>query len=1382
MEKLLLDLAEDQSLLLHLGALLGLLKKSEANGESSAPNPPQSPLPSLRATSSDGGPAPAFTIDPDWFAHPDLGELPKRREAWMTLLEDLLTEIEGKEDTLIDAASHWYSINDDWGGEPTGFCLVVEKKTTVWEIGLGVFNQFSDTKQRVYSLQAFLPLFSWAPNSPPLYFTTKNPPRLRVCFDIKNAEKKAFDRIRLAASCSFGDPKFEFLPVSLALGEKILSADAMTLDDRQKIAHEFVQQLLGASWSLALLNTAPLKSRPKWTIGWALAKTKLLKTTPGGKTGDKNKDAENDEDKDDEDKTPEQHRYELGDRGLEMLHSACKPSDPNAPKDNRSMGEKLDDEWTQFKHDIGKHIESLLLATDYVTKEGNVFALRLVFPDYSLPLSEKSSFGVDVQLGKWLPKERKGKNWLRAVYGLPEQEEEKDGADKDKSGDKGKEKDKGSSEKEAANQKGETGHGSSAGDAKVSLREGIEIPLVKYDPDNHTQKWGWPDQFGIKIQSVGVDVYGNRAPLFDLQGYTLTGFSLRFAFDSLIGRFGIAVLLDEFGFPLDAPPASGKKSLVSDILASAPDKKQDDASRKQDQDAQQPSPQEKHETTDGVDSEGTDTPGKNGEGKKKEEKKKKPKRKKSPNPAFSLKVAYGWQKEKQFLLVHALDEKYEETDQIWLPLQRDFGPVHCNKLGVMIRAPLGAEPMLGLGFDGTLTVGPLALTLYQLSIHARLKHLMQTEGYDLDLKGLDFSFRQDAVAISGGFLKVRDESYMGQLSVQLPKFALNAVGAYSREENVTSLVIYGALSFSGGGGILVGPMKITGIALGLGLHRRVLIPDQVAEVRHFPLVSMVMGEAGENVPPEGRIQRLIQVLPAKPGHNFGCFGLRFSVAELLDGFALAVAQFGPSTELSLLGLARFDKPICHAELAIRMVLKPDEGSFLAQAELTPNSWILDRQCKLSGGFAMAFWFDGPHKGDFVISLGGYHPRFKPPEHYPVVPRLRMEWPISGELTVKGELYFAITPSMLMAGGRLEAAYHSGPIHAWFVAHVDMLMEWAPLRYEAEAGIAIRIHADILWGIDETALVTLRLWGPDFAGHARVSVKCLSFDIDFGAPYSPPPAIASWAQFGETFLDKRTGLAWVFPEDSGKDWAEGPSLCQPGLVGGLLAQPEKQTGHNESPWFVRADELAFSADTLVPTSEIRLGQLKAFPEWLKDQKTGKPLTLKQPLESETGGGKQVITGKAVAVRPMKAASLASRLDLAIVNENSRTSLDLSEWRIAHELTATPASLWDSDAARPAQPEARMVEGCVTGLTSIRPPDGKRVGATREADLVELRRTRAPVQIAPVHIDKEDAAPPSPSADVHFETTALLNSLGFKLPLPAQDRPGPDAPKRPQGAAE
>ncbi|MGH9760453.1 MAG: DUF6603 domain-containing protein, partial [Blastocatellia bacterium] len=58
-----------------------------------------------------------------------------------------------------------------------------------------------------------------------------------------------------------------------------------------------------------------------------------------------------------------------------------------------------------------------------------------------------------------------------------------------------------------------------------------------------------------------------------------------------------------------------------------------------------------------------------------------------------------------------------------------------------------------------------------------------------------------------------------------------------------TLFIYGMLSAASGGGIRLGPIQFTALALGFGLNRRIEVPT-IENVAEFPLVKMVMGEGG----------------------------------------------------------------------------------------------------------------------------------------------------------------------------------------------------------------------------------------------------------------------------------------------------------------------------------------------------------------------------------------------------------------------------------------------------------------------------------------------------------------------------------------------------------
>ena len=61
------------------------------------------------------------------------------------------------------------------------------------------------------------------------------------------------------------------------------------------------------------------------------------------------------------------------------------------------------------------------------------------------------------------------------------------------------------------------------------------------------------------------------------------------------------------------------------------------------------------------------------------------------------------------------------------------------------------------------------------------------------------------------------------------------------------------------------------------------------------------------------------------------------------------------------------------ELALKARFSTAEMLLSIQAQLTDNSWLLSRDCQLTGGFAFFMWFQ---RSQFLLTLGGYHPSFQ----------------------------------------------------------------------------------------------------------------------------------------------------------------------------------------------------------------------------------------------------------------------------------------------------------------------------------------------------------------------------------------------------------------------
>lgn len=555
--------------------------------------------------------------------------------------------------------------------------------------------------------------------------------------------------------------------------------------------------------------------------------------------------------------------------------------------------------------------------------------------------------------------------------------------------------------------------------------------------------------------------------------------------------------------------------------------------------------------------------------------------------------------------------------------------------------------------------------------------------------------------------------------------------------------VYGILSAANGGGPTLGPIQLNAIVFGYGYNRRVKIPV-IEKVAEHPFVVRVMSEGGYQFDdtsidwraklakpledPISVLEKMKDHIVPELGQQFACAGARFTLFGMVDCFALLIFQFGGGEfEISLLGLARFRKPreinvsaIAYVEMQLLMTIKPKEGAFKLQALLTSNSWIINRDCKLTGGFALFIWFDGKHKGDLVFTLGGYHPRFRRPEHYPVIPRLGLNWPVNRNLTIKGGVYLALTPSCGMLGAKLEATFHSERISAWFTAYLDVIVNWDPISFEAEIGISLGVEVSFfLTSLKLTIAASIQMWGPPVGGIARVDLHLIAFDIplqiEFGTPRpKQPELVKTWQQFCHNLLsmsggDRKplTDPVTAFP------------IVQPNLAGGRnnlnnlpnTLRDQKQPKPQDAVWKVRADELEFTAATVVPVTNLNVGSVKnsSPPEGVpKLEWTGVPLMNTKPVVLETAGLQTRKSANPLGVHPMDR-KLQSVLNVTVVRDDVSGihSEDVSAWTFEQEISSLPAALWDS--AKPnlklSEPSAKLIDGCISGIKRLKPPNGK-----------------------------------------------------------------------------
>jgi len=517
----------------------------------------------------------------------------------------------------------------------------------------------------------------------------------------------------------------------------------------------------------------------------------------------------------------------------------------------------------------------------------------------------------------------------------------------------------------------------------------------------------------------------------------------------------------------------------------------------------------------------------------------------------------------------------------WFSLQQAVGPVSLERIGVKFDAG-----ELWLLLDASLSLGPLSLGLSGLSVSSPIT-MDAPPTFRLD--GLALDYRTGPLEIGGSFLRREVtldgetfETYDGLALLKAKlggkSLSLSAIGGYAQFQGEPSLFLYAVLGYPLGGPPF---FFVEGLAAGFGVNRALTVPT-VDKVNKFPLVREAMdgpqsigdGESRAAILQE-KMAALATYIKPQVGAGFLAVGVKFSSFKVVSGFVLLTMSLAERFELHLLGLARLTvpfsasdlgvDPIAQMEMALKASFIPEEGFLGVSAQLTSESFILSRDCKLTGGFAFYTWLAGEHAGDFVITMGGYHPRFPVPDHYPQVPRLGFQWQI-GPAVVKGQQYFALCAHAVMAGGSLEVSFESGSAHASFRASADFLIGWRPYHYDIELRVSISAGYGFLGDIDVSA--GLRLWGPEFGGYAEIDVFLFSFTIEFGDQSSRYPKVIEWVDFRDGFLPP------------------GDEICSIAVTSGLLRQLQSADG--QELWVVNPKDLALSTDAFVPTEKALSG--------------------------------------------------------------------------------------------------------------------------------------------------------------------------------------------------
>ncbi|WP_435110272.1 DUF6603 domain-containing protein [Nocardiopsis synnemataformans] len=563
----------------------------------------------------------------------------------------------------------------------------------------------------------------------------------------------------------------------------------------------------------------------------------------------------------------------------------------------------------------------------------------------------------------------------------------------------------------------------------------------------------------------------------------------------------------------------------------------------------------------------------------------------------------------------------ERRSRAWLRANRARRHVVAGIEGFLV-VDRGGRGSRRLGMSGR-TVTPLGLK----------------PGYSDGIVSIAYSKPPLRIAGALTMRDVDDPAYKrvfgGAVTVDAKTLAGSGAAAFFEPEEGTdpSFFAYGALNSRKAIG--PPPFQIRGFTAGMGWNSRIRMPADAGEVPGFPLVQALQdpGAIGDTKGDPVQILKNLTggaapwITPAED-ELWIAAGMAFSSFDLLKGEAVMVLQAGSDLALAILGRggmsfpAESERKIANIELAVSAVFKPLQGELSLSSQLTPASYVLDPNCKVSGGNALAVWFgDHPNAGDFVYTVGGYHKDYEKnlPAHYPRVPRLGLEWGLGSQVSITGQAYFALTSGAAMAGGLLAVRFHAGPVKAWADAWLDALVKWKPFHFDVGIGVYIGVQASVkLLFVRVTITVEvgadIHVWGPPTGGKAKIKLWFVSFTIDFGASRHSGRSTVDWQGFREMLPP---------PEHTARIIAGN----------GLMSEERDDIAARDErgpAWQVSAAGFTFRTDSALPVRDLYLDKDATAPAHSSEALRIRPmdesgLTSVHRVELERDGSPEPLTG-------------------------------------------------------------------------------------------------------------------------------------------------------------
>ena len=458
-----------------------------------------------------------------------------------------------------------------------------------------------------------------------------------------------------------------------------------------------------------------------------------------------------------------------------------------------------------------------------------------------------------------------------------------------------------------------------------------------------------------------------------------------------------------------------------------------------------------------------------------------------------------------FSFLHGFYFRGSSSFELHLPTHFKLGPISLD--GLTIGAvPKNSELPLNVGATIKTSLGPMKAVVENIGMKVIIS--FPSSGGNLGFANLALGFKPpngiglsiDAAVVKGGgylYFDFDKEEYAGIVELTIAGFiAVKAIGLLTTKmpdgTKGFSLLLIITAEFNPPLQLSFG-FTLNGVGGLIGLNRTFLVEPLREGVRTGAVNSIMFPkDVVANAPKI--ISDLKSVFPPMQGHFLiGPMGkLGWGTPSIIQlSFGLIIEIPGNIAILGVLLVALPEESIALVKIQVNFagILDFDKKMLSFDASLYESRILF---MTLEGDMAVRLkWDDQP---DFILTVGGFHPSYKPPPlALPTLKRIAINIINESYARIRIECYQAITSNTVQFGARSEMYFGFSAISIEGHCSFDALFQFSPFHFiiEISSGVSLKIFGMGVYGIR----LQFTLEGPTpWRARGKGSISFLFFDV------------------------------------------------------------------------------------------------------------------------------------------------------------------------------------------------------------------------------------------------------------------------------------------------